>query len=159
MSHAPCPDLLELAGDRYKITYDPAYDPFNVPRDKLDRWAMIVPCLYGEIFPWGAGKLAVFTRGKLAPRLLAVPGLTLWTDGDDGRTFTFPVAAFDEVAAIVQPRKRRRGNKTPEQMAEITRRGLEALARKRRDLAQSDKTAPGGVPGPPGDPGQGEAGK
>jgi hypothetical protein len=108
MSDAPCPNLLQLAGGRYKVTFDPAYDSFNVPRAKLDPWMMTLRGRHGEIYPWGDGKLAVFATPALAVHLQAIPGLTLWTDGSDGKTFTFPVSALDAVALVIRPRKRRR---------------------------------------------------
>jgi hypothetical protein len=154
VSDPTCPNLLELAGGRYKVTFDPAYDPYHVPRDKLDRWMMRWPCAHGEIYPWGDGVLAAFVHAKhqAAGRLLAIPGVVLWTDGDDGKTVTFPVAVLDQVAEVMKPRKRHRCNRTPEQLAELSRRGLEALARKREGLPQGQQNAPVAPPGARSDP-------
>ena len=62
------------------------------------------------IYPFGADRLAVEVDGRpgLVKRLLAIPGVELWQDGDGETTFRFDVARFEAVAAVVRPRKRRR---------------------------------------------------
>jgi hypothetical protein len=147
MSDTPCPNLLDLAGDRYKVTYDPAYDPFNVPRDRLDPWMMVLRGRHGEIYPWGAGQLAVFATPTLAVHLRAIPGLTLWTDGSDGKTFTFPVAALDAVARVIRPRKR--PQLSPERRQQLAGRMANVRAAKPGPKKNPGTDAPGG----PGDPG------
>jgi hypothetical protein len=47
-------------------------------------------------------------RPITARQLAAIPGFVLWQDGDAEKTFVFPVALFETVAALVKPRKRRR---------------------------------------------------
>jgi hypothetical protein len=123
MSISICPNLLQLVGDRYRVSFDPAYDPFRVPRDKLDPWMMVLRGHRGEIYPFGDDKLAVFATPAVAAHLRAIPGLTLWTDGSDGRTFVFPVSALDAVAQVIRPRKRRRLSE------EARRQACERLAR------------------------------
>jgi hypothetical protein len=105
-----CINLLALFGRDYRITFDPAYDPFHVPKDKLDPWMMQIPCERGIIYPFGGDRLAVEIdyRGPTARAVGALPGVVLHQDGDREKTFLFPLALFDKVAALVQPRKRRR---------------------------------------------------
>ena len=60
------------------------------------------------IYPHGDGLLAVQCdcRPFVAKQLLAL-GLRLIQDGDHEKTFVFLLVQFEEVAAIVQPRRRR----------------------------------------------------
>jgi hypothetical protein len=122
VSEPACVNLAQLFGDRYKVAYDPAYDPFNVPHDKRDPWMMQLPCERGTIYPHGGDLLAVEVdnRTPTARKVAALPGVCV-SQGDDGKpaddpykdwggdmTFLFPLALFDRVAALVKPRKRRR---------------------------------------------------
>jgi hypothetical protein len=131
-----CVNLRELFGDRFKITYDPAYDPFKVPRDKLDPWMMQIP-LYprGCVYPHGRDRLAaeVDYRAPTAKALAAIPGVTLVQDGDQEKTYTFPVGLTEQVFAILKPRKKRRPQLTPEQRARLVTR-MEAVNRDRGHL-------------------------
>ena len=112
MSTATCINLLEVFGEDFRVTFDPAYDPRRVPRRCLDPWMMQLPCR-GKgvcIYPHGGPHLAVEVDGRpgLGKRLVAIPGVELWQDGDREKTFRFDVALFGPVAAVVRPRKRRR---------------------------------------------------
>ncbi len=70
---------------------------------------MILPCQRGHIYPHGGDTLAASTngRGPTARKLAALPGVILHQDGTDGVTVLFPVAMFDDVAALMLPRRRR----------------------------------------------------
>jgi hypothetical protein len=103
-----CPNLRDLYGDRYRIGHDPAA---TTPSERKDPWMLTIPCRGGVvIYPHGAGALAVEVDGRpiLAKRLAGIPGVVLHQDGDQEKTFLFPVALFDQVAELVQPRRRRR---------------------------------------------------
>jgi hypothetical protein len=106
-----CINLLETLGDKYRITWDEAYSPRNVPRDKLDPWMMQIPCEGpgATIYPYGGTTLAIELnrRFQLANRLKALPGVTLYQDGNTEKTFLFDVSLFDQVAAIVSPRTKK----------------------------------------------------
>lgn len=95
---------------KYRITFDPAYDPRHVPRDKLDPWYMQIPGRRGCIVPWDGTTLAVEVDGRpVTARRLAESGVcNLLRDGDDGQTFLFDLADFAVVAAIIRPKRRRR---------------------------------------------------
>jgi hypothetical protein len=60
--------------------------------------------------------------------LAAIPGVTLWQDGDREKCFLFPADLFPAVAAVVEPRRRRKCHLTPEQMARLTELGRANLA-------------------------------
>ncbi|MGH7178454.1 MAG: hypothetical protein ACREJC_13835 [Tepidisphaeraceae bacterium] len=104
-----CVDLVERFGTQYRITWDPAYDPGHVARDKRDPWHAQIPCRYGVIYPQGGDFLAaeVDNHRMLTKPLLAIKGVRLSQDGDHEKTFLFPVELFDQVAAILQPRRKR----------------------------------------------------
>jgi len=121
-----CVNLRDRFGKTYRISFDPAYDPKHVPRDKLDPWMMQIPCECGVIFPHGDDVLAVEVTYAMAKRLDAL-GLRLHQDGDIERTYLFPVSRFDEVAAIVKPRRRRK--LSPEHREKLVAAGTAALAR------------------------------
>lgn len=105
-----CINLQEQLGDRYKIAFDPAYDPAHRRKDALDPWSMVIPCRRGTIYPFGGDLLAVEIDGRprTAKRLEQLEGVTLYQDGDREKTFVFHVGLFPEVARIVQPRRKRR---------------------------------------------------
>ena len=123
MSSPTCINLLSSFGDRFKIGWDPAYDPKHRPKDKLDPWMMLVLCERGEIFPWGDDLLAVTVdhRPVTAKRLLDL-GVHLVQDGDREKTFVFHVDRFDTVADLVKPRRRRQVSDTEKRrLAEMGR--------------------------------------
>jgi hypothetical protein len=105
-----CVNLKERFGHRYRITFDPAYNPKHVPRDKLDAWMMLIPCRRGVIYLYGGDRLAIEVEGR-APTRNLLHGLgctTTCQEGDNFLSVTFDVSDFDDVARVVQPRKRRR---------------------------------------------------
>jgi hypothetical protein len=128
-----CINLSETFGQRYRVTFDPAYSSRSVPRDKLDPWMMQIPCRGGiTIYPHGGNMLAVevdYHRG-VAKALTALPGIQLQQDGDREKTFVFPSELFDRVAAIVKPKARRRASEKQRAVLAAGRlAGLEALGR------------------------------
>ena len=118
-----CINLKDRFGDQYRIGFDPAYDPKHRPREKLDPWYMMVLCQRGVIYPWGGDLLAVEVVGRRPTvKRLAALGLKQIQDGDES-TFVFDVMKFDDVAAIVKPRRRRRVSEAERQrLAELSRR-------------------------------------
>jgi hypothetical protein len=138
MPEPACLNLRNLFGEEYRITFDPAYNSAQVPREKLDPWYMQIR---GKgkgvtIYPFGGSKLCVEcdNRPGIVKQLVAL-GLLVWQDGSTDKTFQFDLAEFEQVAAIVQPRKRRQ--MTPEQRAKLAERGREALEHYREANAQS----------------------
>jgi hypothetical protein len=139
-----CINLQERFGDRFRITWDPAYDPKGI--HAKDPWYMQIPGAKRGVtlYPHGGDTLAVEVNYHPGVcRQLDALGLKLHQDGGrhGERTYLFNVSRFEEVAAIVQPRKRRRLN--PEQRAECTAR----LARVRPQPLRSGEME--GVKPPP----------
>jgi hypothetical protein len=104
-----CVNLQERFGKRYRITFDPAYSPKHVPHDKLDPWAMLIPCQRGIIYSHGGDLLTVEVEGRrvTANRLRQLDCTTTCQEGDSFLAVTFHAAEFDDVAAIMKPRRRR----------------------------------------------------
>ncbi len=98
-------DFKNLFGDRYRITLDPAAK-FE-PGGRHDPWQYVLPCRYGEIYPFDDRLLAVMVvGGRKVPEMREL-GLAYQHDGDGEAAFLFTPDQFEEVAQIVQPRKRR----------------------------------------------------
>lgn len=89
-------NLKTLFGRRHRVLTDEVGD-------------QILLCRYGHIYVHGPEKLGVATNGRrIGLKLAAIPGVEVWQDGDDdGMNLIFPVTAFDAVAMIIQPRRRR----------------------------------------------------
>lgn len=141
-----CINLEEIFGDRYRITWDPAYDPSHVPHDKRDPWMMQIPC-EGKgvtIYPYGGTTLAVEVnrRPSIANKLTRMEGVKLHQDGSTETTFLFDVTLFEAVAAIVNPKRRRRV--TPTQLAAL-------LKHQRRFEVGAQKSKLERAPTPQGD--------
>lgn len=106
-----CINLVDLFGDRYRITFDPAYNARHVPRAKLDPWMIQIPC-QGRgvtIYPHGGNILAVEAdrRPSIVAKLKMIDGLKLHQHGDVELTFLFHLDLFEQVAEVVKPRRRR----------------------------------------------------
>ena len=112
-----CIDLRERFDQRYRIAFDDAAVGRNDP------WMMIIPGRFGTIYPHGTENLAVEVDGhpRIAKQVEAIPGIVLHQDGDDEKTFVFPVNLFDQVAAIVEPKRVKR--LTDEQRARLVEAG------------------------------------
>lgn len=129
-----CINLMKRCGDRYKIGFDPAYDPKNRPRDKLDPWMMVIPCRIGEIYPYGGDHLVLEVEGhrKIKAKLARLECCELYQDGDVFGSFLFHVDDFDEIAAIAKPHRR------PQLSAERR----EALRQQMQQVRQNLKSSP-----------------
>ncbi len=117
-----CINLRQRFGKVYRITYDPAYDHKGIHRKNLDPWYMQIPCRKGVIYPQGSDRLAVEIdyHGPTAKLVSKIPGITRTQRGDNEQTFTFHVDLFDQIAELVQPKKRR--VLTEEQRQELAQR-------------------------------------
>ena len=104
-------------GNRYKIGVDPAFHIKGQPKSDLD-WLYVIPCKNGgkgaHIYSHGdcGGVMALAFCGTSAiggiyDRLIALPNVQLVVKSDMEWVVAFPLAAFDAVAALVKPRKRR----------------------------------------------------
>jgi hypothetical protein len=100
----PCINLQEHFGHQYRLGLDEA------AKDKTDPSMMTMPGRWGIIYPHGGEMLAVEVdcHSKKANQVAAIPGVLVHQDGDDEKTFVFPVTVFPEVAAIVEPKRVKR---------------------------------------------------
>ena len=82
-----CINLRERFGQRYRIGFDEAAG------NRDDSWMMIIPGRFGTIYPYGRESLAVEVDGhpRIAKQVGAIPGIVLHQDGDDEKTFVFPL--------------------------------------------------------------------
>jgi hypothetical protein len=97
-------NLQERFGQKYRIGFDEAAVNGNDPGMQT------IPCRFGTIYPHGGDYLAVEVDGhpRIAKQVAAIPGIVLHHDGDDEKTFVFPVSLFNQVAAIVEPKRVKR---------------------------------------------------
>jgi hypothetical protein len=124
-----CVNLREPFGDRFRVLLEEPAASY------ADPWCHTMPCRFGQIYPHG-GDLLDFAsngRGSVAKRVAALPFTTVTQDGADGVNITFAFEHFDEVAAIVKPRRRRRLSDTQRAAA------CERLRKYRPTLGQSVK--------------------
>ncbi|MCX7429200.1 MAG: hypothetical protein NTW96_26685 [Planctomycetia bacterium] len=119
-----CINLKEQFARKYRVVNEESYYAEHGPNAWVgDPWLQIIPCRWGHIGPWDADRLAASVDGhaKVARRLRDLPGVEIVQDGDGGEvTAAFTSDRFDEVAAIMRPRRRRR--LSPEQRSAATER-------------------------------------
>jgi hypothetical protein len=121
-----CVNLRERFGQRYKVTYEESYGAAYGPKaTREDLWLQIIPGARGQVYPHSIAMLAATTNrsGITARRLKALPFVKVHTDGSDGVTVLFPPEHLDQVADLLQLRRRRR-------ISEGERQRLAALGRK-----------------------------
>lgn len=110
-SAAAVANLRALAGDRYRVRDDGTQDAMRSER----AWCLEIPGAHGSIYPLGDnGDLGVWTASARIAGRLAALGLRLVQGGEES-AYRFPPARFEQVAALIQARKRRQ--LTPEQRA------------------------------------------
>lgn len=104
-----CVNLMKEFGNRFQVGFDSGYDPRRVPKDKLDPWMMVLESRLGTIFPHGGNLLAVEVEGHPSVRckLDALDCCRRYQIGERFGSWLFPVECFDQVAAIVKPRRKR----------------------------------------------------
>ena len=110
MTEPKCIDLRERFGQQWRIEYEESHYADHGERTRTeDPWLMIIPCQHGHICPWGDDLLAACTnnRGTIAKRLKTLPFVAVVQDGDDGINASFHVDHFEEVAAIMRPKRKR----------------------------------------------------
>lgn len=135
-----CVNLRERFGERFKVRYEESYQAQHGPRAWVDDpWLQIILCRYGHVFPYGGNRLAVFVDGHpfVAGMFRRLRCCKVETIGDGGElTASFDVGDFDQVAEIIQPRKRSRPNLSPEQREAMANR-MRGLLSKRRNLDEN----------------------
>jgi len=125
---ARCVNLKERFGKRFKVRREESYEAENPKyRAEEEAWLQIIPCVGGEIYPHGGDTLAAYLRpGPRAESLKRLRCVRVKTLGSDGVTVLFDVADFDQVAGIMQPRKRAQPQLSPEQR-EAKRQAMERV--------------------------------
>jgi hypothetical protein len=108
---AKCINLKSTFGHQYQVEYEESYYAQYGPNARTeDPWLMIIPCRWGEIYPWGTSTLALSIEfdapASRIDRLMRLPWIKIHQHGSDGLTILFPLGHFDEIAQIVQPRRR-----------------------------------------------------
>ncbi len=134
-------NLKQLFGDRYRVTYEESYYAERGADARSDDPALqILLCRHGHIYPYGPGTLAASTnkRGAVANALTALSCTTVLQDGDDGVNVAFPVDDFDEIAALLKPRRRKLV--PPEERERLAKLGRESLNRYRQANAESQES-------------------
>ena len=120
---------LRAFSSRYVTRDDGSHDP---------PWSLEIPGKLGAIYPHGAsGSLAVLTQSSRAIRKLVALGLKVVQRGDTEAAFMFDPRQIDQVAAIIQAKRRRR--LSPEHRAAA----VAALARARMSAYKKGPQPPG----------------
>lgn len=108
---AQCVNLMNSFGNHYKIKYEESYVAERGEQGRVeDAWLLTIPCKHGEIYPHGGQLLGASTnnRGPIANHLAALSVVRIVQDGDDGVNAVFDVDDFDQVAAVMRPKRRRK---------------------------------------------------
>lgn len=102
-------DLRKVAGGKLLVTYEESYWAERPEFRRLERRALqIVQCRYGHLYVHGEEVgWASDRRGVIQNRVLAVPGVWVLQDGDDGANVAVPVSSLPEVLRIVHPKRKR----------------------------------------------------
>jgi hypothetical protein len=134
-------DLKTLAAGRFRLTFDEAAS--IEPGGKKDPWYQVIPCRYGQIYPFSDSLLAIHSKGSgIRRRLQAIEGLTVLNWSDDGEAiFLFPQERFDRVAEIVKPRRKRHLSEANKK--KLVEAGSRALKLCRKANTKCPKTAQG----------------
>ncbi len=139
-----CIDLLVLCGARYKIEFEESHHVEKPDYRNQDRpWLAQIPCLNGHVGVWGNNLLVACTNksGTVSTELRQLPFVEVVADGNDGINVTFDVEHFDEVAAIMKPRRRRRGrpmtNQAKQELVEAGRKFQFSTGRQRSPESHS----------------------
>lgn len=141
---AECVNLKVRFGDRLKVTYEESYVAERGDHAWAeDPWLMVIPCLHGEIYPYGDDQLVASTKvaGGIAKMLKALPFTMLHREGSDGADVIFPVDRFMDVAEIMKPRRRRRmTEEAKQQMVERLRKYQFGKGQSRVSVAAQSET-------------------
>jgi hypothetical protein len=99
------PDLRWLTRGIYRVALDPAAES-----NSTDPWMFVLPARYGEVYPFGAGRLAVeVSDARIAARVAAALGNPPpYTRGWYHWCFLLTVSQLGAVAEIICPPRVRR---------------------------------------------------
>jgi hypothetical protein len=127
-----CPDLSELAGEKFRwVTQQEWFEVTGNTKDTCrDPWYYEIPGRLGKIVPWGPGLLAMVIDGRPLKSKEAY-NLSWVTQersqlGDDGVNAVFEVKHFKLATKFLKSHKAR--EYTPEQREELRQRMLRIRA-------------------------------
>jgi len=101
-----CVDLRPWATENsYKWRYEEGYPP-GVGRDE-DECFVEVLCKYGLLYPYGGDIILAYANSGVKERVRKLPGITHHQYDGNNEVFRCPSSLLDEVATIIQPRKKR----------------------------------------------------
>lgn len=104
-------ECVALASLGYYVRYEESFAALYGARSKVyDPWLLIMPCQYGEIYPFGGSWLAINTKHKTRS-LMKLPSARLYTDCGEGQTILVDVKYFPEIARIMRPKPLRKPRK------------------------------------------------
>lgn len=149
-----CIDLRRRFGEQYRVTYEESYwAQYGDDARVEDLWLQIIPCRHGHIYPHEGDMLAASTdkRGRVAAALVALDFITVLQDGDDGVNVAFHVNHFEEVAALLKPRRKRHLSET--ERTRLAEMGRASLRKHRQANVGAPKTALESTERAPCDPG------
>jgi hypothetical protein len=140
-----CINLRERFGDRYRVGYEESYYAQYGEHARVDDpWLRIILCRHGHIYPQGGDMLAASTskRGPVAGALVRLDCTTVLQDGSDGVNVAFHADHFEEVAAILKPRRKRQVS--DEERARLASMGRTSLKRYRQANVEEWEIEPEG---------------
>jgi|WetSurMetagenome_2_1015567.scaffolds.fasta_scaffold1030569_1 hypothetical protein len=110
-------DIKIMAACHFKLSQDEAAS--IEPGGRKDPWYQVIPCKYGQIYPYSETLLAVHSKGPgIRRKLQDIKGLTIHNWSDDGEAiFLFAPVLFDQVAEIVKPKRKRQLDPAQRQVA------------------------------------------
>ncbi|PKK82038.1 MAG: hypothetical protein CVT49_15750 [candidate division Zixibacteria bacterium HGW-Zixibacteria-1] len=122
--NAPNPiNLKEQYGDRFKIDLDEAADCEGESRK--DPWYYLIPCKYGDIYPFSDRRLAFLCNGAgIRSRLhKEQPEIEVHNWSDNGEAiFIFDPEQFHIIAEYAKPRRKRKvSQKERQRLVEMSR--------------------------------------
>lgn len=98
------------AGQKLKVTYDPAFSAKYKREENLDPWYMQIECVFGVIYPYSPSEWACEVDGH--PRVVGIlRGLlgsnSVYQDGEGEVTFVFGQDRLDAVFEVIRPKRQR----------------------------------------------------
>lgn len=118
-----CINLKKKFGKKYRISWDES----RQGRED-DPWLQQIAAQRGHFYPQGGNLLGFATnsRGPTTNTMSRLPGVVIAQEADDGMNLIFPLEAFEAVAKLAKPRRKR-------QMSEEQRKAsAERLAKYRK---------------------------
>ena len=100
-------NLKTLAAGQFRLGLDEA--ALIEPGGKKDPWYQVIPCKYGQIYPFSNTLLAIHSKGSgIRQKLQDIEGITVHNWSDDGEAiFLFGPELFEKVTGVVKPKRKR----------------------------------------------------